>query len=74
MATGTVQWFNDAKGYGSILPDDDAEQLFVHPTRIVGDGYKSLPEGARLRFDAVPGMVLGGPIAKGLEATNVRIV
>ncbi|MGI8521046.1 MAG: cold-shock protein [Actinomycetota bacterium] len=64
MATGTVKWFNDAKGYGFISPDDDSKDLFVHHTNIMGDGYKSLPEGAKVEFESRAG-------AKGPEATNV---
>ena len=40
MATGTVKWFNDAKGYGFITPEDQSKDLFVHHTSIAGDGYK----------------------------------
>jgi CspA family cold shock protein len=65
MATGTVKWFNDAKGYGFITPDDgDGKDLFVHHTAISGDGYKSLAEGAKVEFEAAEG-------AKGPEAKNV---
>ena len=48
MATGTVKWFNDAKGYGFITPDESGKDLFVHHSSIGGDGYKSLPEGAKV--------------------------
>jgi CspA family cold shock protein len=64
MATGTVKWFNDAKGYGFITPEDQSKDLFVHHTSIAGDGYKSLAEGAKVEFDAAEG-------AKGPEAKNV---
>jgi CspA family cold shock protein len=64
MATGTVKWFNDAKGYGFITPDDDSKDLFIHHTNIVGDGYKSLAEGAKVQFERRAG-------AKGPEAANV---
>lgn len=64
MTTGTVKWFNDAKGYGFITPDDDSKDLFVHHTNIMGDGYKSLPEGVKVEFESRAG-------AKGPEATNV---
>jgi cold shock protein len=64
MATGTVKWFSDAKGYGFITPDDNSKDLFVHHSGIAGDGFKSLPEGAKVEFDARDG-------AKGPEATNV---
>ena len=64
MATGTVKWFNDDKGYGFIAPDEGSKDLFVHHSSIVGDGFKSLAEGARVSYDENAG-------AKGPEATNV---
>ena len=64
MATGTVKWFNDAKGYGFITPDDNSKDLFVHHSSISGDGYKSLAEGSKVQFEERAG-------AKGPEATNV---
>ena len=67
MATGTVKWFNDAKGYGFISPDGEGSDLFVHHTAIVGEGYKSLAEGAKVEFEGVEG-------AKGPEAKNVQLV
>ena len=48
MANGTVKWFNDSKGYGFITPDEGAKDLFVHHSSIAGEGFKSLPEGARV--------------------------
>ena len=64
MATGTVKWFNDAKGYGFITPEDQTKDLFVHHSSIAGEGYKSLAEGAKVEYEAVEG-------AKGPEAKNV---
>ncbi len=65
MATGTVKWFNDQKGYGFITPADGSKDLFVHHTGIAGDGYKSLSEGATVEFEERSGQ-------KGPEAVNVR--
>ncbi len=67
MATGTVKWFNDAKGFGFITPDDGTKDLFVHHTSITGEGFKSLAEGAKVEFDAQEGQ-------KGPEAKNVTAV
>ncbi len=67
MATGTVKWFSDEKGYGFITPQDGSKDLFVHHTGIVGAGFKSLSEGARVEFDATEG-------TKGPQATNVRLL
>jgi cold shock protein len=67
MATGTVKWFNDAKGYGFITPQEGEKDLFVHHSAIAGDGDKSLAEGAKVEFDPREG-------AKGPEATNVTVV
>jgi len=65
MATGTVKWFNDAKGYGFITPDDgSSKDLFVHHTAISGDGFKSLSEGAKVEYETAEG-------DKGPQATNV---
>lgn len=65
MPTGTVKWFNNAKGYGFILPDEGGEDLFVHYTSIVMDGYKTLKAGQAVSFDVIKG-------GKGLHATNIR--
>jgi CspA family cold shock protein len=52
MATGTVKWFNDEKGFGFITPDEAGKDLFVHQSEIVADGFRSLAEGAKVSFDA----------------------
>ncbi|MGI8505445.1 MAG: cold-shock protein [Solirubrobacteraceae bacterium] len=68
MATGTVKWFSDEKGFGFITPDDQSNDLFVHHTSIVGgNGYRSLAEGARVSFDAENDV-------KGPKAVNVQPV
>jgi CspA family cold shock protein len=64
MATGTVKWFSDAKGYGFIVPDEGEEDFFVHHSNITGSGFKTLTEGAKVEFDPAEG-------SKGPEATNV---
>ena len=51
MATGTVKWFNETKGYGFIAPDEGSKDLFVHHSGISGDGFKTLAEGARVTFE-----------------------
>ena len=65
MATGTVKWFNDDKGFGFITPDDECKDLFVHHTGIAGGGFKSLAEGANVSYDAETG-------PKGPNASNVQ--
>ena len=65
MATGTVKWFNDAKGFGFITPDEGGDDLFAHFSAIVAGGYKSLKENDRVNFD-----VIDGP--KGKQATNIQ--
>ena len=65
MATGTVKWFNDDKGFGFITPDEPGKDLFVHYTGIVGDGFKSLAEGAKVEYESEAG-------DKGPKAVNVR--
>ena len=52
MATGTVKWFSDDKGFGFITPDDQSKDLFAHHSAIVGEGYRSLTEGAKVSYEA----------------------
>jgi CspA family cold shock protein len=66
MATGTVKWFNDAKGFGFIAREGGAD-VFVHFSAITGSGFKTLQEGQKVEFDVVPGK-------KGEQAQNVRPV
>ncbi len=65
MATGTVKWFNDDKGFGFITPDEGGKDLFVHFSDIAGSGFKSLDEGARVSFEVEDG-------AKGPKAAQVN--
>ena len=67
MAAGIVKWFSDDKGFGFITPDDQSQDLFVHHSAIVGHGYRSLAEGAKVSYDAETG-------DKGLRAVNVQAV
>ena len=67
MATGTVKWFNDAKGYGFITPDEGGKDVFVHHSSITGEGFKTLAEGAKVEFETRQGQ-------KGPEATNVSAI
>ena len=55
MATGTVKWFNDDKGFGFVTPDEGGKDLFVHHSGINSDGFKSLAEGAKVSYDAEAG-------------------
>ena len=64
MPQGTVKWFNQEKGYGFITPDGEDEDLFVHYSGIVGEGFRSLEEGDRVSFEVTRGK-------KGLQAENV---
>ena len=66
MATGSVKWFNDAKGFGFITPDDGSEDLFAHFSAIQSAGFKSLQEGQKVSFE-----VTQGP--KGKQASNIKI-
>ena len=65
MASGSVKWFNDEKGYGFITPDDGSKDLFVHHSNIVAEGFRSLSEGQKVTFEPAEGQ-------KGPEATDVR--
>ena len=65
MATGTVKWFNAAKGFGFISPDDGGADVFVHFSAIDGSGYRELTEGQHVEFETTRG-------PKGLQASNVR--
>ena len=65
MATGTVKWFNDAKGFGFIPSADLGKDLFVHFSEVSGDGFKSLPEGATVEFETEEGPE--GPQAKAVK-------
>ena len=67
MAQGTVKWFNGETGYGFIRPDDGGEDLFVHYSGIVGDGFRSLDEGEKVTYEAAQGR-------KGMQAQNVSKV
>ena len=66
MATGTVKWFNEAKGYGFIAPSDGGDDVFVHFSAIEGSGFRTLQEGQTVTFN-----VESGP--KGKQAANVKV-
>jgi CspA family cold shock protein len=65
MATGTVKWFNDAKGFGFITPDDGGADLFAHFSAINMNGFKTLKEGQKVQFSVVEG-------PKGKQASNIK--
>ncbi|WP_298396362.1 cold-shock protein [uncultured Azonexus sp.] len=66
MATGSVKWFNDSKGFGFISPEGGGEDLFAHFSAIQSNGFKTLAEGQRVSFD-----ITNGP--KGKQASNIQI-
>ena len=62
---GTVKWFNDAKGFGFITPDDGSADLFAHYSAIASSGFKSLQEGQKVTYEATKG-------PKGMQASNIQ--
>lgn len=67
MATGTVKWFNESKGFGFISPEDGSKDIFVHFSAIAESGFKTLAEGQRVSYEVVSG-------AKGPSASNVTAI
>ena len=66
MATGTVKWFNESKGFGFITTSDGSKDVFVHYSAIANEGFRTLAEGQKVTFD-----VIDGP--KGPQAANVQV-
>src|SRR5439155_1625180 len=78
MATGTVKWFSDEKGFGFITPDDHSKDVFVHHSAIVGDGYRSLTEAAKVSYDtesvsACQAHRTAAPSAQARDSTAGRV-
>ena len=67
MATGEVKWFNNAKGWGFILPEGESTDIFVHFSAVQGTGYKSLVAGQTVSFELIEG-------ERGLHASNVTVL
>ncbi len=67
MAQGTVKWFNDAKGFGFITPEDGSKDLFAHFSEIQSGGFKSLTEGQKVQY-----VTKEGP--KGLQASQIQVI
>jgi cold shock protein len=65
MATGTVKWFNDSKGFGFITPDNGGDDLFAHFSEIRAEGFKTLEENQKVRYDEKKG-------PKGMQASNIQ--
>jgi CspA family cold shock protein len=65
MAVGTVKWFDEKKGFGFIIPEEGGDDLFVHHSNIVTEGFRTLNDGQKVEFEAAQGK-------KGLEATEVK--
>ena len=65
MATGTVKWFSDEKGFGFITPDDGSADVFVHFSAIAGEGFRNLDEGQKVTYEVTQGQ-------KGPQASDVR--
>ncbi len=65
MSSGKVKWFNEKKGFGFIVPDDGSEDVFVHHSKIISEGFRTLREGQAVEYDVAQGK-------KGPEATDVK--
>lgn len=69
MATGTVKWFNDQKGYGFVQPDDGSKDVFVHISAVEGAGLRTLKEGQKISFEVVTDKRTGKTSAGNLKAS-----